>query len=329
MTSLNRRAETVGSRLAWDEPLPRIAARQAGVFTARQAAQEGWTRSRIRKRLQAGLWVPVIGRGITAAGREISATQLGWATYLTVPRDESRWTSDVVSHLTAGAIFGFPLVGPVGGHIIANLHRSPAGIRVHRDQLSNSEVVQIGGLPLTTRRRTALDCLALLNWDAAVNLWAWLLTRRILTAELLGVAVRDRLGRRGTPTLVRLMSLACSGAASIAELRFHRLLRAAGLSGWQPNVPVSDAAGLIAVVDVLFPAVRLVIEVDGFNAHRSRESFVRDRRREWRLTEAGYITLHVTWDELRDDPERVLAHVRAALLRLTVSPSPQSPTLTS
>jgi very-short-patch-repair endonuclease len=137
--------------------------------------------------------------------------------------------------------------------------------------------------------------------------------------------VRDRLGRRGTPTLLRLLSLARSGAASIAELKLHEMLRTAGLSGWHPNAPVHDPAGLIAVVDVLFPEVRLVIEVDGFAAHRDRGSFVADRRRQNRLVAAGYTVLRVTWDDLRDRPEAVLIELRSLLLRLGVSGLPAVP----
>ncbi|HST81737.1 MAG TPA: type IV toxin-antitoxin system AbiEi family antitoxin domain-containing protein [Kineosporiaceae bacterium] len=327
MTSSIRWGEPVGSGPG--AQVPQIAAAQAGVFTARQAERQGWSRKRIRKRLQVGFWVPVLGRGITLAGNDISAAQLGWATYLTMVKDASRdfsaasvddsgWTSNVVSHMTAGAVFGFPLAGAVGGHIVASVHQSPAGIHVHRDQLSNSDVVRIGGLPLTTRRRTALDCLALLEWDEAVNLWAWLLSRQILTAEALAAAVRSRFGRRGTPTLIRLLSMARSGAASIAELRFHQLLRSARLSGWHANVQVRDVAGVIAVADVLFPAERLVIEIDGFAVHSGRARFVADRRRQNRLIAAGYTVFHVTWDDLRDRPEAVLADLRAVLLRLSL-----------
>lgn len=327
MTSMNRRRELVGSRLAPNEPVPQIAAHQAGVFTTRQALDEGWTRDRIRKRLQAGFWIPVIGRGIVSAGREISAIQRAWATYLTVVRhttlwaaaiSESEWTTSVVSHMTAGAVYGFPLDAD-RGHIIAAAHRAPSGIHVHRDRLLNSEVVLVGGLRLTTKRRTALDCLAFLDWDAAVNLWAWLMTRQILTGEHLGAAARDRLGRRGTPNLVRLLRLANSDAASIAELKFHQLLRAAGLTDWQANVQVRDADGVFAVVDVLFSAVRLVIEIDGFAAHQDRERFMDDRRRDRRLEAAGYRVLHVTWDDIRDCPDKVLADIRAVLLQLSVS----------
>jgi very-short-patch-repair endonuclease len=302
---------------------------QAGVFTAWQAVQEGWSYPRIRRRLDAGLWVPVLGRGITVAGGELSAQQFGWAAHLSVP-------SGVVSHLSAGAVHGFPSTdlaagtgtgstgtGSTGtgsaraaaGHVIARVHRAPAGVHVHREQLTNAERVWIGGLPLTSRRRTAIDCLSLLDWDAAVGLWAWLLTRGILTVEELGAAVRDRVGRRGVPILLRLLDLGRTGAASVAEHRLHRLLRAAGLDGWQANVPLADGTGLIAVVDVLFAAARLVIEVDGFAAHRERERFVSDRRRHNRLVAAGYTVLRMTWDDLRDRPDVVLTQIRQSLDR--------------
>ena len=91
-----------------DEQPPRVAEMQAGVFTAQQARQEGWTYSRVRRRLDAGLWVPVVGRGITLAGSELSAQQFGWVVHLSVP-------SGVVSHLSAGAVHGFPLTATTGG----------------------------------------------------------------------------------------------------------------------------------------------------------------------------------------------------------------------
>ena len=280
---------------------------QAGVFTARQAVQEGWTYPRIRRRLDAGLWIPVLGRGITVAGGEVSAQQFGWAVHLSV-------RSGAVSHLSAGAVHGFPgIEAGAGGHVIAQLHRAPGGIRVHRDRLANADRVWIGGLPLTSRRRTAIDCLALLGGDAAVELWGWLLTRGILTVDQLGSAVRERVGRRGEPTLLRLLELGRTGAVSIAEQRLHRLLRAGGLDGWQANVPIQDGTGLIGVADILFAEARLVVEVDGFVAHRGRDGFVADRRRQNRLVNAGYTVLRFTWDDLRDRSDSVLAEIRQVL----------------
>jgi very-short-patch-repair endonuclease len=280
---------------------------QAGVFTARQAVQAGWTFPRIRRRLDAGLWVPVLGRGIAVAGDALSAQQFGWAVHLSVP-------SGTVSHLSAGAVHGFPgLEAEAGGHVIARTHRGTADLQAHRDPLTDADRVWIGGLPLTSRRRTAIDCLSLLDRDAAVELWGWLLTHSILTVDQLGVAVRDRVGRRGVRTLLMLLELGRTGAASVAEQRLHRLLRAAALDGWQANVPLHDGAGLIGVADVLFDAARLVIEVDGFAAHRGRDRFVADRRRQNRLVNAGYTVLRFTWDDLRDRPDAVLGEIRQNL----------------
>ena len=47
---------------------------------------------------------------------------------------------------------------------------------------------------------------------------------------------------------------------------------------------VEVALGVVAVVDVLFAAERVVLEVDGWAAHGGREAFENDRRRQNRLT---------------------------------------------
>lgn len=70
---------------------------------------------------------------------------------------------------------------------------------------------------------------------------------------------------------------------------------------------------MIAVVDVLFPAQRLVLEVDGYAAHSAREAFERDRRRQNRLVAEGYIVLRFTWRDLTERPGDVVRQVAAVL----------------
>jgi very-short-patch-repair endonuclease len=62
---------------------------------------------------------------------------------------------------------------------------------------------------------------------------------------------------------------------------------------------------------VLFRAAGLVIEFDVFAAHGGREAFVADRRRQNQLTMAGYRVLRVTWDDLVQRPEEIVAEIRA------------------
>jgi len=71
--------------------------------------------------------------------------------------------------------------------------------------------------------------------------------------------------------------------------------------------------GVIGVVDLLFEAARLVVEVDGIRAHSDRDSFVRDRRRQNRLINAGYRVLRFTWWDIVEHPDVVVDHVLSAL----------------
>jgi len=66
-------------------------------------------------------------------------------------------------------------------------------------------------------------------------------------------------------------------------------------------------------VDLLWPAARLVVEVDGYEHHGPRPAFERDRRRDGRLSAAGYRVLRVTSRQLVEEPERVIAILAAAL----------------
>ena len=66
-------------------------------------------------------------------------------------------------------------------------------------------------------------------------------------------------------------------------------------------------------VDCLWPAEALVVELDGWEFHRDRDAFERDRRRDVRLQLAGYVVLRFTWDRLTDDPAGVSAEVATAL----------------
>jgi very-short-patch-repair endonuclease len=125
--------------------------------------------------------------------------------------------------------------------------------------------------------------------------------------------LRGRLGARQVRELQRVCR---TGAASAAEWRLHRLLAAAGIDGWQAGARVVDLAGEAHVVDVLFAIERLVVEVDGWRAHRGVEAFRADRRRQNTLVTAGYTVLRFTWDDLTRRPDAVAGEIRVTLARL-------------
>lgn len=293
--------------------IPDVARAQGGVFTATQARQEGWTDRQVRRRLTAGRWARVAGDGLALPAPRWTPYQLAVAAHLS-------WPEAVCSHTTAGALLGFPLPPEQQAHVITDKgHRSRRSIVAHTTVLGPGELVLVGNVPATAPERTAVDCLTVLTDDSALDLWAWLTSRRLLDHERLCVAVGRRQGQAGTPRLRRLLRLTAAGAVSAAEHRLHQLLRRARIRGWAAGVTVSDRLGVIGVVDLLFEAARLVVEVDGYRAHSDRAAFQRDRERQNRLSNAGYRVLRFTWHDLTERPDRVLAQIRAAL-RATVPP---------
>lgn len=99
---------------------------------------------------------------------------------------------------------------------------------------------------------------------------------------------------------------------SLLEARFLPPLAEAGLPRPQCNVKLTiDDESL--EVDLLWPEQRLVIETDGEETHGTRAAFHEDRRRDQMLGAAGYRTARVTWAQLEDEPDAVVARVRRML----------------
>ena len=314
-----------------------MAAEQAGVFTRQQALDEGWTQRQVHLLTGRGDWPRAGGIALTTASAAVAtravarpsagagpgprsgertwaatpvldAEALAWSVALT-------WPWAVVSHRTAAQLHGFPVPGDEIGHATSpRSSRRAHRLQLHEASLLDREVTTLGGLVLTSPARTAVDCLATLPLDDAFDLWAWVSTRRVLTRGQLAEATRQRLGRRGTRQLVRLLELTRTGAASRAERRLHGLLRTAGIRGWRAGVEVRDGTGVIAVVDLLFARERVVVEVDGWRAHSGRAAFVRDLRRQNRLEDAGYRVLRVSWDDLVERPDEVVTRITRVLL---------------
>jgi len=99
------------------------------------------------------------------------------------------------------------------------------------------------------------------------------------------------------------------------ERRFHRMLRAAGLTGWSGNVTV-HGPGWRYCLDVAFEADQLDVEIDGREHHSSPSAFEADRRRQNRLVQAGWTVLRFTPGMIDGDPEGVIATVVETLHRL-------------
>jgi very-short-patch-repair endonuclease len=66
-------------------------------------------------------------------------------------------------------------------------------------------------------------------------------------------------------------------------------------------------------VDVLFPEHKVIVEVDGWETHRTRRAFEDDRDRDAEQLMAGFVTVRITSDRMQTAPSREAARLQAIL----------------
>lgn len=113
--------------------------------------------------------------------------------------------------------------------------------------------------------------------------------------------------------VARLLALAAGGARSEAERRLHALLHASGITGWTADHRVVLPRHGVAVLDIAFPAARVLVEVDGWAYHRDLPAFRRDQERQNALVLAGWTVPRVNWHMLEADPAGIVVTITGAV----------------
>ena len=189
----------------------------------------------------------------------------------------------------------------------------PNGVLVRRSRvLTDADVAEVDGIPVTSLAWTVVDYAAIANQRQVRLVLEALDRRRIYIGRELDELLRENpepQGRQDPPTR---RSADIKGPApwlqSELEQAFRELIRASDLPGYEANVLVEGE-----LVDALWRQERVIVELDGFAYHKSRAQFEADRRRDAKLQVAGYRVLRVTQQRLQNEPEAVLAEIRALL----------------
>ena len=169
-------------------------------------------------------------------------------------------------------------------------------------------IVDRGSVRIASPALSVLDLIPDLGGNAIDEA----LRRGAATLADLRTALGLTRGRTGNPGRLALIEDSRDSPWSEAERLAHRLLREAGITGWRTNHRVM-VNGVGFVVDLVFQAERIAIEVDGWTYHGSRQAFVADRWRYARLASAGWRVLPFAASELTDYPEEFVGVVRDAL----------------
>lgn len=192
---------------------------------------------------------------------------------------------------------------------------------VHRtNDLADFEVVEREGIRCTDPTRTLLDLGGVIDEDSLERALESALRRRLTSVPRLQWRLGElsRPGRPGPAPLRRVLVRRPRGAPpteSDLETRFLQVLRAAGVLQpvRQHRVKLPDGGSVR--LDFAYPDKVLFIETDGYDPHRSRRAFVRDRRRENQVVLLGWKPLRFTWVDVVHRPEQVADEVATALAR--------------
>jgi very-short-patch-repair endonuclease len=190
-----------------------------------------------------------------------------------------------------------------------------APVRVFRHPtLRDDEVTELDGIPITTVARTLLDLAAVVP--------AHHLRRAVERADQLELFDLRQVNATiaahpKQPGRCRLLDLLAdvhthgiTRTRSDVEAAFLQLCVDHGLP--RPEVNQHEDS---RERDFVFPAHRLVVEVDGWKFHRSRRSFTEDRRRDRDTLARGLRTARFTAEEIGRRPAAIAAELRVLLAR--------------
>lgn len=190
------------------------------------------------------------------------------------------------------------------------------GIKRHHKRLPADEVTVREGIPVTTVPRTIFDLAATENADEIGNLIKEMEFQELRDHLSLWDLVKRYPRRRGVArvrlALERLKDEPSGPKRSLLEKRFAPFLRRRHLPMPYFNAPIL-LGGKRYVVDCLWPDSKEIVELDGWQGHRTRTAFREDKARDRRLKVAGYSVTRLTWNQLDDEPEAVAADLRALL----------------
>lgn len=302
-----------------EEAIRRLAAPQHGVVTRRQLLRAGLTPHQVKRRAATGR-LRRLHRGVYLAGSALSPHARKMAAALACG------PGAVVSHRSAAELWGLlsprgkrPPVDVTFPRIQRCRRRGVRSFRVR--ELPATDVTRVEGLPVTTVSRTIRDLAAraarpdrhsTADPRDVEQALARAVRRDLVDPSRLLETIEGSPKRAGAP-LLRSLLRKPSGPAftrSTAEDFLLDLLERGGLPDPETNTKVVGHN-----VDAVFWAEKLVVEVDGFRFHSSRNRFEEDRRRDQELAAAGFRVLRVTWRQLTEEPHATLVLIAQTLVR--------------
>lgn len=298
-----------------DAVISALAAAQHGVVTRAQLLAHDVPATLVDDRVRTRQLV-LLHRGVYALGHAQLTAEGWWMAAVGSYRPPA-----ALSHGSAAALWGLsddglrrPIHVTVGGRAA----RRRRGVQPHRRAvLVEDEVTVVRGIPVTTVARTILDVAATVRGRALEQVVRRAARRRLFDRRDQVQVLARHPRARGAAELGRLLvALEGRGTADVRsglEVAFAQLCDDHGLPRPQINAIILGER-----VDFSWPGTTLVVETDGFEFHAMPTTFAADRRRDQKLTLAGYTVVRLTYDQVVGDPAGAAATVSALLSQCRV-----------
>jgi predicted transcriptional regulator of viral defense system len=299
-------AEKIGNPLR-EREIVGLAGRQRGLLTSRQLIAIGVGRRTLDRWLASGR-LRGVHRDVYLLGPQALTKRGKWLAAVL-----ALGPGAMLSHESAAALWRLAgdrpkvdVTAPRGRQV----RPGRSGIRLHRCKFQPDERVVRDGIPVTTVARTLFDLAERSPRHQLKS--AWDEADRLHLLRLREVAIVYERGRGRRRARKRIKPLLdgeqryVEDTASPLEDRFADFCAAHDLPSPQTNVLVDGDE-----VDALWPAARLIVELDSWEFHAHREAFETDRSRDTGHLLAGYRTIRITHRRLSSEADSLARQIRA------------------
>jgi hypothetical protein len=219
----------------------------------------------------------------------------------------------VLSHRSAAGAWGLrPDGGPAWGVTVPTGRRPRAPVVAYRKRLDPRDTTVLEGVPITTVARTLFDLSSVIPVHQERRAIERAVELDLFHLPDLEDVLRRQQGRRGTPALGALLAdfrrHGVTHTRSDLEAAFLQLCLEYGL----PRPSINHYADG-REPDATWPGSDLIVEIDSWRYHRSRQAFGADRAKDREALRRRRRTARFTDVEISDAPATVAAELRALL----------------
>ena len=289
----------VSSQEAVDRAIAKVAAEQNGNISRRQLLDVGLDDGGIAWRVKIGRLFRVF-RGVYAVGRR-PVTAQEWASAAVL----ACGSGAALSHGSAMALWGYWRHWDKPYEVTVVGDRRTKGISVHRSTtLRRHDMTKQLGIRVTTPARTLMDISPRQGDRSFKRTVSNALHSLWLTEDQLAEAVGRHPNLPAAKRVAKLLGLPGTPTRSGWEDEFPVFCERYGLPAPVMGVPLGGY-----IVDALFVAERVIVELDSWPFHKPKPAFETDRERDADTLAWGFVTVRITEERLdgrpREEAERL------------------------